>query len=148
MHINVETDILHPLLRHKWGQSCTHSTTNERGSPKITTLLEPGATSDFMSIAARLIYSRTNPSHRSPQPRKPISYPLTARSSISWTFTPSHIPCVLYKHSNIYSAPQLLGEYAVLSVTDNGGQHRFNLNDSINTTVCMFLFFTEKLLLR
>ncbi len=63
MHINatdhVETDILHPLLRHKWGQSYTHSTTNERGSPKITSLLEPGATSDFMSAAARLIYSRS-----------------------------------------------------------------------------------------
>lgn len=57
---HLETDILCPLLQHKWGQSHTHSTTNERGDPpKITTLLEPGATSDFMSAAARLIYSRS-----------------------------------------------------------------------------------------
>lgn len=43
-------------------------TTNERGAPKITTLLEPGATSDFMSAATRLIYSHLTPTAA----RKPI----------------------------------------------------------------------------
>lgn len=136
MHINatdhVETDILRPLVRHKWGQSHTHSTTNERGSPKITTLLEPGATSDFMSAAARLIYSRSTPldSHHSPgntslTPTLPSQYvPLAL--SVEHLHHPRHT-------SHIYrpnSTPKLLGQHIVLSVADKRGQTR----DSNQTT--------------
>lgn len=47
----------------------------KRNPIKITTLLQPRATSDFTSAAVRLIYSRSAllPSHRSP--RKAISTP-------------------------------------------------------------------------
>lgn len=95
-----------PPRRHKWGQSSTHSTTNERGSPQITTLLEPGATSDFMSTATRLIYSRSS-----------LSAPTTAQRTHLLTPPPlphptQHTPpllsfCLLDTYTNATSFPFL-----------------------------------------
>jgi len=113
---HVQTDFLRPLLRHKWGQSYTHSTTNERGSPKITPLLEPGATSDFMSTAARLIYSRSA-----------LSTPTAAQKAHLCSPSQRHVEHLHHPTSYIPNtftdlAPELSGEYVALSVTDKGGQ--------------------------
>lgn len=99
---HLETDILCPLLQHKWGQSHTHSTTNERGDPpKLPRCwsLEQPVTSCLQQPDW---FTHVQPSRLPPQPRKPISNPNTPSQhvppSVCWTFTPSHIPCIPHTH--------------------------------------------------
>lgn len=131
MHIkrtdHLETDILCPLPWHKRGQPHTHSTTKERGSPKITTLLEPGATSDFMSAAARLIYSRSALSTPTAAQETHLRPPPPTARSPFYLLNIYTIPHPLHT-SHIYrpdSAPELL---VVLSAIDKGGQTEIQAN--------------------
>lgn len=71
---------------HQWKRN--HAAPPQK--KKITTLLQPGATSDFMSAAARLIYSRSAFS----TPGNPHTPKHHVPPSIYWTFTPSHILCI------------------------------------------------------
>lgn len=135
----VGTDSLCPLLRHKGGQSHTHPTTNERGTPpkKITTLLQPGATSDFMSAAARLIYSLL-PSWLPPQAQETHLYPPTPQpQNITFPLSIEHLH---HPTSSAYlsSAPELL---VVLSVPDKGGQKKIWAKQlhKHSWAVCVFL---------
>lgn len=82
--------------------SFTGSTANERGPPlpKITTLLEPGASSDFMSAAARLIYSRSAPTYSHRRPGNPSLTPIVAHPQfylLNINAVPQ--PCAFLTHS-------------------------------------------------
>lgn len=59
--------------------------------PEITTLLEPGATGDFTSTAARLIYGRTPPNPSPPTAAQETQGLRARRLYLRTIFTPSHI---------------------------------------------------------
>lgn len=113
-----------PALTRTGSIPHTHSTANERGSPKITTLPAPGATSDFMSAAAPLIYSTlsastASPEHPTPLPIHNTTHPPTHHyPHILPLFSSESLPPSERQPS---SAPEPLAECVALSARDNGG---------------------------
>lgn len=140
---HLETDILCPLLQHKWGQSHTHSTTNERGDPPQNYHVAGAWSNQWLHVCSSqtdlLTFSPLD-SHRSPgnpslTPTPPRStFPLLSVEHLHRPTSPAYLTHI----ERPDSAPELL---VVLSVIDKGGQIEIQAErlHKHSWTVCVFL---------
>lgn len=105
-----------------------HSTTDEKGSPQITTLSEPRAASDFMSTAAIADSPTVEPphSHRNPPPFPRHAARFTGPTiqnrcgAVADAYPSAFCPIPPSVHAHLNTTPERL--YAALSATDKEGQ--------------------------